>query len=151
RSPPTACNSETSSGRRTKLMVLRRRALAMAMSDRPTPELAAFCATQSPGFRSMDSFSNRAAVGGLMPSMASWRGSASGSANRPAAAPPVLPMAEFDEVATGERPSGLLQAATRHEATEIDRREAETLNQPFDECARFGMVARDEDHATSSV
>src|SRR5260370_20765112 len=52
------------------------------MSDRPTPELAAFCATQSPGLRSMDSFSSRAAVGGLMLSMASWRGSASGSANR---------------------------------------------------------------------
>src|SRR5205809_3239831 len=60
-------------------------------------------------------------------------------------------MAEFDEVATGERTPGLLQAATRRETAEIDRREAETLDELFDECGRFGMVARDEDHATSSV
>jgi hypothetical protein len=33
---------------------------------------------------------------------------------------------------------------------EIDRREAETLDELLDECG-FGMVARDEDHATSSV
>ena len=51
----------------------------------PEAELAAFCATQSPGLRSVDSPSSSADVGGLMPSMASWRGSASGSANRPAA------------------------------------------------------------------
>src|SRR5437879_6592298 len=66
-------------------------------------------------------------------------------------APPVLVMAEFDEVATGERTPGLLQAATRREATEIDRREAETLDELFDEGGRFRMVSRDEDHATSSV
>src|SRR5713226_9107156 len=66
-------------------------------------------------------------------------------------APPVLVMAEFDEVATGERPPGLLQAATRRETAEIDRREAETLDELFDECGRFGMVPRDEDHATSSA
>src|SRR5258708_15339831 len=65
-------------------------------------------------------------------------------------APPVLVMAEFDEVATGERTPGLLQAATRREIAEIDRREAETLDELFDECGRFGMVPRDEDHATSS-
>src|SRR2546430_1706632 len=70
---------------RTMLMVLRPRVLAIAMTDRPTPELAAFCATQSPGLRSMDSSSSRAAVGGLMPSIASWRGSASGRENRLAA------------------------------------------------------------------
>src|SRR6266478_3307416 len=66
-------------------------------------------------------------------------------------APPVSVMAEFDQVATGERTPGLLQAATRREAAEIDRREAETLDELFDECGRFGMVPRDEHHATSSV
>src|SRR5260370_39814598 len=60
-------------------------------------------------------------------------------------------MAEFGEVATGERPPGLLQAATRRETAEIDRREAETLDELFDECGRFGMAPRDENHATSSV
>ena len=58
-------------------------------------------------------------------------------------------MAEFDEVATGERTPGLLQAATRRETAEIDRREAETFDELFDECGRFGMVPRDEDHSTS--
>src|SRR5262249_1659034 len=62
-----------------------------------------------------------------------------------------LGMAELDEVATGERTPGLLQAATGCEAAEIDRREAETLDQLLDECGRFGMVSRDEDSATSSV
>src|SRR6266850_241467 len=66
-------------------------------------------------------------------------------------APLVLVMAEFDEVATGERTPGLLQAATRRETAEIDRREAETLDELFDECARFGMVPRDEDHAAPPV
>src|SRR5947209_6641503 len=66
-------------------------------------------------------------------------------------APPALVMAEFDEVATGERTPGLLQAATRRETAEIDRREAETLDELFDEGGRFGMVPRDEDHATSST
>src|SRR2546429_266843 len=128
------------------------------MSDRPTPELAAFCATQSPGLRSMDSFSSRAAVGGLMPSMATWRGSASGSANRPAAGgtrrpPPPKPAsgAHPRSPALRRAAPGLLQAATRRETSEIDRREAETLDQLFDECGRFGMVPGDEDHATSSV
>src|SRR2546426_8858924 len=65
--------------------------------------------------------------------------------------PRVSVTAEFDEIATGERTPGLLQAATRRETAEIDRREAETLDELFDECGRFGMVARDEDHATSSV
>ena len=47
-------------------------------------------------------------------------------------------MAEFDEVATGERTPGLLQAAARRETADIDRREAETLDELFDECGRFG-------------
>ena len=55
-------------------------------------------------------------------------------------APPVLVMAEFDEVATGERTPGLLQAATCRKTAEIDRREAETLDELLDECGRFGMV-----------
>ena len=38
--------------RLTRLTVLRPRALAKAMTHRPTPELAAFCTTQSPDFRS---------------------------------------------------------------------------------------------------
>jgi len=45
----------------------------------------------------------------------------------------------------------LLQAATRRETAEVDRREAETLDELFDECGRFGMVPRHEDHAPSSV
>src|SRR5437899_6257228 len=65
--------------------------------------------------------------------------------------PRVSVTAEFDEIATGERTAGVLQAAARRETAEIDRREAETLDELFDECGRFGMVARDEDHATSSV
>jgi hypothetical protein len=63
-------------------------------------------------------------------------------------APLVLVIAEVDEIATGERAPGLLQAATRRETAEIDRREAETLDELFDKCGRFGMVPRDEDHAT---
>src|SRR3989441_11400313 len=43
-----------------------------------------------------------------------------------------LVMAEFDEVTTGERAPGLLQAATRRETAEIDRREAEALDELFD-------------------
>lgn len=60
-------------------------------------------------------------------------------------------MAEFDEVATGERTPGLLQSAPRRETAEIDRREAETLDELFDDCGRFGMVPRDEDHGTSAA
>jgi hypothetical protein len=41
-------------------------------------------------------------------------------------------MAEFDEVATVERTAGLLQAATRRETAEIDRHEAETLDELLD-------------------
>src|SRR5260370_18460093 len=52
-------------------------------------------------------------------------------------APSVLVMAEFDEVATGERTPGLLQAATRRAPAEIDRREAEPLDQLFHEYGRF--------------
>src|SRR5437879_10848035 len=66
-------------------------------------------------------------------------------------APLVLVIAEFDEVATGERTPGLLQAATRRETAEIDRREAETLDELFDEGGRFGMGPQHEDQATSSV
>ena len=49
--------------------------------------------------------------------------------------------AEFDEVATGERTAGLLQATTRREAGEIDRREAETLDELFD--PRWRKIAAD--------
>src|SRR5437879_12353910 len=62
-------------------------------------------------------------------------------------APPVLVMAEFDEVATGERTPGLLQAATRRETAETDRRAAETLNDLVNEGARFWMRPRDADSA----
>src|SRR5258705_13062908 len=62
-------------------------------------------------------------------------------------APLVLVMAEFDEVATGERTPGLLQAAPRRETAETDRRDAETLDELFDECARFRMAPREQDHA----
>src|ERR1700692_4212488 len=41
-------------------------------------------------------------------------------------APPLSVMAQFDEVAAGERAPGLLQAATRYETAQFDRREAET-------------------------
>src|SRR5205809_5966331 len=60
-------------------------------------------------------------------------------------------MPEFDVIPTSEKHDGLLQAACRPEIAEIDRREAKTLDELFDECGRFGMVPRDEDHATSSV
>ena len=80
-----ACSSGMSSARRTRLIVLRPRALATAMSDLSTPELAAFWTTQSPGLRSGASSRSRDAVGGLMPSIASCCGSASGRRNRPAA------------------------------------------------------------------
>ena len=66
-------------------------------------------------------------------------------------APLVSVIAEFDKIATGERTPGPLQSATRREPTEIDRREAETLDELLDEGGRFGMVSRDEDHATSSA
>ena|SRR5262245_30901183 len=52
-------------------------------------------------------------------------------------APPELVTAEFDEVATGERPPGLLQASTRHEIAEIDRGEAETLDELFGALSQF--------------
>ena len=44
-SPPSAFNSSINSGRRTRLIVLTPRALAKAMTARPTPELAAFWTT----------------------------------------------------------------------------------------------------------
>ena len=56
------------------------------MTERPTPELPAFWITHSPGCRSTYSLSSSAAVGGLIDSIESCRGSAPpGSANRPAA------------------------------------------------------------------
>ena len=60
-------------------------ALAIAMSDLPTPELAGFWTTQSPGLRSDASSRSRDAVGGFMPSIANCCGSASGRLNRPVA------------------------------------------------------------------
>src|SRR5207247_9222486 len=51
---------------------------------------------------------------------------------------PVSVTAEFDEIATGERTPGLLQAATRRQTAEIDRRDAETPDELVDECGRFG-------------
>src|SRR5437899_5633126 len=57
RSPPIASSSATSSGRRTMLTVFRPRVFAKAITHRPTPELAAFCTTHSPGFRSTYSLS----------------------------------------------------------------------------------------------
>src|SRR5256886_509073 len=46
---------------------------------------------------------------------------------------------------------GLPRRAPRAGTAEIDRREAEPRDELFDECGRFGMIPRDEDHATSSV
>src|ERR1700727_1724606 len=86
RSPPSAFSSSISSVRRTRLIVLKPRALAKAMTARPTPELAAFWTTQSPAARSTNSLNNNPAVGGLMVSMASCCGSTLvGSANSPSA------------------------------------------------------------------
>ena len=64
-SPPNPLSSATSSGRRTMLTVFRPRVFAKAITHRPTPELAAFCTTHSPGFRSTYSLSSSAAVGGF--------------------------------------------------------------------------------------
>ena len=47
------------------LTVFRPRVFAKAITHRPTPELAAFCSTHSPGFRSTYSLSSSAAVGGF--------------------------------------------------------------------------------------
>jgi len=65
-------------GRRTMLTVFKLRVFANAITHRPTPELAAFCTTHSPGFKVTYSLSNSAAVGGLMASIANCCGSASG-------------------------------------------------------------------------
>src|SRR5260221_123092 len=70
-SPPIVLSSSTTSGRRTMLTVLRPRDFARPITHRPTPELAAFCTTQSPDFKSMNSLSSSDAVGGLIPSIAS--------------------------------------------------------------------------------
>src|SRR5271163_4711393 len=60
------------------LTVFKPRVVAKAITHRPTPELAAFCITHSPGCRSTYSLSSSAAVGGFMPSIANCCGSASG-------------------------------------------------------------------------
>jgi hypothetical protein len=52
------------------LTVFRPRVFAKAITHRPTPELAAFCTTHSPGFRLTYSLSSSAAVGGLIASIA---------------------------------------------------------------------------------
>src|ERR1700745_1231057 len=68
------------------LTVFRPRFFAKAITPRPTPELAAFCTTHSPGLRSTYSLSSSAAVGGLMASIANCCGSASeGRLERPPA------------------------------------------------------------------
>jgi hypothetical protein len=66
-SPPIASSSVTNSGRRTILTVFSPRVFAKAITHRPTPELAAFCTTHSPGCRSTYSLSRSAAVGDLSP------------------------------------------------------------------------------------
>src|SRR5580704_8220940 len=68
------------------LTVFRPRVFAKAITHRPTPELAAFCTTHSPGCRSTYSLSRSAAVGGFIASIANCCGSASaGRAERPPA------------------------------------------------------------------
>ena len=47
-------------------IVFKPRVFANAITHRPTPELAEFCTTQSPGFRLTYSLSTSAAVGGLI-------------------------------------------------------------------------------------
>src|SRR3981081_3079858 len=69
-SPPTASSSATSSGRRPPWTVFKPRVFANAITHRPTPELAAFCTTHSPGFKVTYSLSSSAAVGGFMASIA---------------------------------------------------------------------------------
>jgi hypothetical protein len=46
-------------------MIRNPRSFPIAITARPTPELAAFCTTQSPGFRSTYSLSMSAAAGGV--------------------------------------------------------------------------------------
>src|ERR1700720_3441763 len=68
------------------LTVFPPRVFAKAITHRPTPELAAFCTTHSPGCRSTYSLSRSAAVGGFIASIANCCGSASaGRAERPPA------------------------------------------------------------------
>jgi hypothetical protein len=57
----------------------------------------------------------------------------------------VLEAAEFDEVATGERPVRMLQAATGQETAEVDRQEAEALDHALEEFGRLRVIPRDKD------
>src|SRR5258707_86194 len=74
-----------------------------------------------------------------MPSMASWRGSPSGSANSPAAR------------ATRRSRQLVVYRPHRYEGGRFDRCEAETLSQLLDDGVRFGMIRRHEDHAASTI
>src|SRR5207248_6996226 len=61
-------------------------AFANPITHRPTPELAEFCTTHSPGFKLTYSLSSSAAVGGLIVSIDNCCGSAAvGKAKRPSA------------------------------------------------------------------
>src|SRR5438128_3992138 len=51
------------------LTVFRPRVFAKAITHRPTPELAAFCTTHSPGFRSTYSLSSSARSADLCPAL----------------------------------------------------------------------------------
>src|SRR6476646_5745593 len=62
-----------------------------------------------------------------------------------------LEAAEIDEVATGERPARLLQAATGRETAEVDRHEAEALDHTLDEFGRLWVIPGDEDDAAATI
>ena len=63
----------------------------------------------------------------------------------------VLEAAEFDEVATGERPARLLQAATGRETAEVDWHEAKALDHAFDEFGRLRVIPGDEDDGAATI
>ena len=60
-------------------------------------------------------------------------------------------VAEIDEVAAGERASGLLQPAAGCETTQVDGRKAEALDQAHDKIVRLRVIPRDEDNAPTAV
>jgi hypothetical protein len=60
-------------------------------------------------------------------------------------------VAEINKIAAGQWTARLLQAAANHKTAEVDRREAEALDQALDEFDRLRAIAGHEDHATATV
>ena len=74
-SPPIAFTAATADSRLTTLTVFKPRIFASWIRYSPTPELAAFCITHSPGSRSTNSCNIKCAVGGFTVIIANCSGS----------------------------------------------------------------------------